>query len=165
MKPCSGPNARPRLTTCGSLLSTAALSPPLAFDENEAQIVHEQEAVASGKRLDVKGVPPFDLVIADVTSNIDVLETVFRFLFVRRPPVFVLLNMLGRDPDYVENVTAKAGDMGYEVAFEYPTGSVVGLGVGTLVGVSTSWTSTNDDEFDAAWMIGEAVKLAKTGSR
>lgn len=136
--------------------------PPLALDENEAKVVHEQLAVASGKRLDVKGAPDFDMIISDVTDNIDVLETVFRFLFVRRPPVFVLLNMFGSDPDYTENVTQKTGDMGYQVSFEWPEGSVVGLGVGTQPDVPSFETGKAED---AAWVINEAVKLAKAATK
>ena len=146
--------------------------PPLVLDDAEAKIVHEQLAVSNNQRLDVKGAPDFDMVIADVTDNVNVLETVFRFLFVRRPPVFVLMNQY-LDLDYLENVAKMAGDMGYAVSFEQPAGSLVGLAVGTLTGVSPGWIPTellreadgHPFEFDAAWVINEAVSLAKIAIR
>ena len=148
------------------LVVHGGITPPLALGD-EAKVVHEQLAVSRNQKLDVKGTPDFDLIIADVTDEPDVLETVFRFLFVRRPAVFVLLNQFSEDPDYMENVTKDAGDMGYAVSFERPTGSLVGLGVGTLIGVMPGWVTpelpadADPWEYSAGWVIGEAVKLAR----
>ena len=150
------------------LVIHGSVAPAFALDENEAQIVHEQLAVSNDDRLDMGKIPDFDMLIADVTDDAKVPATAFRFLIVRRPVVFVLMNQYG-DLEFKENISAKAEDMGYRVSFEHPTGSLAMLTIGTLAGVSPRWVPTelleNADrspfEFDAAWVINEEVKLAR----
>ena len=145
------------------------ITPPFPFGDG-AQVVHYQVAVANDKRLDVKRVPDFDMVVADVTDSTDILDTAFRFLTVRRPSVFVLFNQ-DQDPAYMTFVEGKAGDLGYRVLFENPAGSIVGVVVGTLSGVSPSWTpldlreDSKSTEFNVGWVLRESIRLARIANR
>ena len=70
----------------------------------------------TGNQYDLQGVPDLGTVIADADVG-NAFETMTRFLFVRRLPVFVLIGQ-EMSESYKGNVSGRAGDMGYGENFE-----------------------------------------------
>ena len=104
--------------------------PVITFDD--AAVVHVQPAIANNQPLDFDCIPDFDLVVADGRDDGETLETALRFLFVRRPAVFVLVSHTV--PGFLQKIQDKTQSMGYKVSYEKSEADGLGLAIGNLRG-------------------------------
>lgn len=125
---------RPRQSALGSPVRVVCLQsdpdPVITFDD--AAVVHVQPAIANDQPLDFDCIPDFDFVIADGRDHGETLETALRFLFVRRPTVFVLVS--DTVPGFLQKIQDKTQSMGYDVTYEKSGTDGLGLAIGNLRG-------------------------------
>ena len=125
---------RPRQPALGAPVRVVCLQsgpdPVITFDD--AAVVHVQPAIANDQPLDFDQIPDFDIVAADGRDHGETLETALRFLFVRRPAVFVLVSDTA--PGFLQKIQDKTQSMGYDVTYEKSGTDGLGLAIGNLRG-------------------------------
>ena len=137
-------------------------------------IVHSYRPILAHDRLDFKQIPEFDLVVADVSaSGADLmLESVFRFLWVRRPPAFVLTGAGVADPGFRQTAEKKAQQMGYQLSAEEARGHSLTFLIGTLRGTVPIWIPTeigskdgSPEELELEEVVRRVAELVRVRTR
>ena len=116
------------------------------------EIVYSHTPRRWDEHLDISALPAFDLVTATlpdaVKARAEVLEFVFRFLYVRRPNAFMLLGDSQADDKFLKLVQDKTSRMGYKAThaasvpnFVLPGEENLVFVVGTLAGKPFLWPS------------------------